>query len=186
MHADDLVASFARAFDSIEAHLKQEFAKLQVGRANPELFEHLMVEAYGTTQSIKTVAQIIVQDARSLMIKPFDKSVLADIEQSIVKAQLGFNPNNNGECIMINVPPLSEERRKELVKVVSKFSEEAKISVRQARQKVQQGLKELESQDEISEDEKNKFEKRLQEKVDQANKDLDQMSKNKEQDILKI
>ena len=129
---------------------------------------------------------IIVQDAKTLLIRPFDKSVLSDIEQGILKAQLGFNPNNNGESIIINIPPLSEERRRELVKVVNKFAEEAKISIRQARQKVQQGLKEMKNNDEISEDDVVRNEKKLQEKVDASNKEVETLAKAKEQDILTV
>ncbi len=186
MSANALLDNFDKSAEASVAHMRKEFSKLQVGRANPELFEDVLVEVYGSKQPVKNVAQIIVQDAKSILIKPFDRSVIGDIEQGILKAQLGFNPNNNGESIIINIPPLSEERRRELVKVVSKFTEEAKISIRQARQKVQQGLKELKSSDEISEDEQNRCEKKLQDKVDSTNKDVEELSKNKEQDILKV
>jgi len=186
MSVSEVLNAFSASKDGSIEHLKKEFSKISTGRANPELFEGVMVEAYGQLGPIKNVAQIIVTDARTIMIKPFDRSVLASVEKGLLNAQLGLNPNNNGEMIIINIPPLSEERRKELVKLASKFAEDAKIAVRQARQKAQQGIKDLHSNDEIAEDEKNRAEKQLQEKVDEANKLVDETFKAKEADILKV
>lgn len=186
MSISEVLNTFSTSKDATIEHLKKEFGKISTGRANPELFEGVMVEAYGQMGPIKNVAQIIINDARTVMIKPFDRSVLASIEKGLLNAQLGFNPSNNGEMIIISIPPLSEERRRELVKLASKFAEDAKISIRQARQKAQQGIKDMHSSDEIAEDEKNRAEKQLQEKVDEANKMVDETLKAKEADILKV
>lgn len=166
--------------------LKSEYAKLQIGRANSTFVEDIKVEAYGTQQPLKALASVSCPDAKTIQIQPWDKGVASAIEKAIQISGLGLNPVNDGRFIRINMPPLTEERRRELVKVVHKMAEDGRISVRQARQKAHDTLRELEKQKTISEDEARLGEKHLQEKVDHVNKEIEEIAKQKEQDIMTI
>jgi len=167
-------------------HLLYEFSKLQTGRAQSSLFEDIMVEAYGSMQPMKNVAQITIPDAKTVSIKPFDKSILKSVETGIVNANLNLNPNSLTDSIIINIPPLTEERRKDLVKVIKSASEDCKVSIRQSRQKALNKVKELLTNDEISKDDMTGFEKKLQELVDNFNNEVESKFKEKETDILKV
>lgn len=170
-------AGIKKAFD----HLHHEFAKLQTGRANASLVETIAVEAYGQRMEMKSVASISVQDARSMVIQPWDKSVLADIEKAIQAANIGINPVNDGVVIRLNFPPMTEERRKQITKIVSQLAEAAKISVRQDRQKANDAIKAI-----ADENEKERLTKELQKMVDDANKKIEDAAKKKEQEVLTI
>lgn len=178
--------SFNSEFKKTLDHMEYEFSKLQTGRANSALFEDISVDAYGSSQPMKNVAQITIPDNKTVSIKPFDKSILKSIETGIVAANLNLNPNTLADTIIINIPPLTEERRRDLVKVVKKVSEDTKVSVRQSRQKQIQKVKELLTNEEISRDDMTSFEKKLQELVDKANVEIDTKTKEKESDILKV
>ena len=167
-------------------HLIYEFSKLQSGRAQSALFEDIKVEAYGSMQPMKNVAQITIPDAKTVSIKPFDKSLLRVVETSIINANLNLNPNALSDSIIINIPPLTEERRRDLVKVIKSATEDCKVSIRQVRQKVLNKVKELQSRDEISKDDFTSFEKKLQEIVDKFNSNVESKYKEKEADILKV
>jgi len=167
-------------------HLLYEFSKLQTGRAQSSLFEDIMVEAYGSMQPMKNVAQITIPDAKTVSIKPFDKSILKSVETGIVNANLNLNPNSLADSIIINIPPLTEERRRDLVKVIKSASEDCKVSIRQSRQKAINKVKELLTNDEISKDDMTGFEKKLQELVDNYNNEVEAKFKEKEADILKV
>lgn len=162
-------------------HLHGEFSKLQTGRANASLVEHITVEAYGQRMELKAVASIAVQDARSLVIQPWDKSVLADIEKSIQAANIGINPVNDGIVIRLNFPSMTEERRKQMTKIVSQLAEQAKITVRQDRQKANDAIKAL-----AEEDERERLGKELQKAVDTVNASIDAAAKKKEQEVLTV
>lgn len=162
-------------------HLHGEFSKLQTGRANAALVEGIGVEAYGQRMDLKGVASISVQDARSMVIQPWDKSVLTSIEKAIQIANIGVNPVNDGIVIRLNFPPMTEERRKQLTKVVSQLSEQAKISVRQERQKTNDIIKAI-----PDENEKDRLLKDLQKAVDEANKKIEDSAKKKEQEVMTV
>ncbi len=172
--------------DKASDHLAYELSKLQTGRASTALFEDVSVEAYGSSQPLKNLAQITLTDSRTVSIKPFDKSILKDIESGINNANLNLNPNTLADVIIINIPALTEDRRKDLVKLVKKAQEDAKVGVRQARQKQLVKVKDMLSNDEISRDDMTSFEKKLQELVDGFNGNIDDKAKNKEVDILKV
>lgn len=176
----------AQDFEKTLKHLQEEFSRLQVGRANPSLVEHLMVEAYGGQQPIKNLASINVPEARSLSIQPWDKSVLGAIEKAILISGLGLNPINNGAALLINIPSLTEERRKELVKIVHTLAEEARISIRGARQNAHGAFKTMQQNKQITEDEATGAEKKLQEKVDEYNKKVADMAKAKEEAVMTV
>lgn len=173
-------------FEKTTLHLEDEFKTLQIGRASAGLVEGLIVEAYGSMQSLKSVAGISIPDAKTIQIQPWDRSMLAIIEKAIRVSDLNLNPVNNGLSIILSIPPLTEERRKDLVKVVNRLAEEAKISVRNIRHDYMGALSKAEHDKEISEDEKNRLEKNMQEKVDEINKTIDSMARSKEQSLMTI
>lgn len=183
---DSIFQTAAQDFEKSLHHLQEEFSRLQVGRANPSLVEHIMVEAYGGQQPIKNLASINVPEARSLSIQPWDKSVLADIEKAISASGLGLNPINNGSALLINIPSLTEERRKELAKIVHTLAEEARISIRGARQNAHSKFKSLQQEKKITEDEATGAEKKLQEKVDEVNKKVADLAKAKEEAVMTV
>ncbi len=164
-------------------HLKSEFARLQTGRASGALVENVSVLAYGQMQPLKALAGISIQDARTIVVQPWDKGTLSDIEKGLQKADLGTNPVNDGVTLRIILPPLTEERRKSLVKVVHELAEEARISVRQMRQEVHTNAKKDKS---CSEDEHFRIEKQVKEIVEKANAEIESLAKKKEQDVMTI
>ncbi len=168
-------------------HLEEEFSRMQVGRASSAMVEGLLVNSYGTSQPLKNMASISTPDATSLLIQPWDKGVLADIEKSIrERSDLGFNPMNDGSCIRINIPQPTEERRKELVKVAHAKGEETKISIRTTRQKRHTEIQNQLKAKEISEDESRGLDNKLQAVVDEMNKSVEEHVKNKEKDIMTV
>ncbi|MBD3330023.1 ribosome recycling factor [Candidatus Peregrinibacteria bacterium] len=176
------VNEFKKAID----HLKSEFARLQVGRASSLLVENIPVDVYGVSQPIKAIASISVPDPKTIQIQPWDKNNLAPIEKAIVGIGTGLNPVNDGVLVRISIPPLTEERRTELSKHVGKLSEEAKITVRQARQDAHNEIKDLKTRGEITEDDMHSGNKKLQERVDEANAEIDDLTKQKEQDVMTV
>lgn len=186
MTTQEHITKAQQEFDAALNHLKGEFAKLQIGRASPALIEEVKVEAYGGMQPLKSLASVSVPDAKTLQVQAWDKNLLGAVERAIQAANLGLNPVNDGKFIRIPMPPLTEERRKELVKVVHQMAETAKISVRTARGAAHGSFKTMKENDEISEDEQRLSEKHLQEKVDEANKQIEETAKKKEQDIMTI
>ena len=184
--SDDLIATAKAGFQSAVTHMKDGFKKLQIGRANAALVEGVMVEMYGTMQPLKSLANISVPEAKTLSIQPWDKSALAAIEKGIVAANLGLNPVNNGVSIILNMPPLTEERRAEVAKRVRELAEEAKISVRNFRQDAMGAMKRMKDNNEMTEDDVFAEEKRLQEAVDATNKEIDESAKAKETDIMTV
>ncbi|MFH0851847.1 MAG: ribosome recycling factor [Candidatus Peregrinibacteria bacterium] len=176
------VAAFSAETDKILRFLQTEFGKLQTGRASAALVDHLEVEAYGHRQPLKTLAGVTVQDARSLVIQPWDRSILADVERALQMANLGTSPVNDGQVLRINLPPMNEERRKELTKVVQKFSEEARITLRQHRQAVLDKIK----AEEKDEDARFTQQDEIQKLVDKANLQIEELRKKKEQEVMTV
>ena len=173
---------FVKATD----HLKSEYARLQIGRASAALVENVPVEVYGSAQPLKAIATISIPDPRSLQISPWDKKNLAAIEKGIVGVGLGLNPVNDGVCVRINIPPLTEERRRDLTKVVHRLAEACRIIVRNKRQDCNNLFKKMKADDEITEDDLHSSEKKLQDKVDEVNRKIDEMSKAKEQEVMTV
>lgn len=173
---------FVKATD----HLKTEFARLQIGRASSALVENVPVEVYGSAQPLKAIASISIPDSRTIQITPWDKKNLAGIEKGIVGVGLGLNPVNDGVCVRISIPPLTEERRKDLTKVVHKFAEEGRIIVRNKRQDCNNAFKKMKSAEEITEDDLHSAEKQLQDKVDAVNSKIDDMARDKEKEVMTV
>jgi len=179
--SDSDISNFKTEADKVVAYLHSEFAKLQTGRANAALLEHIQVEAYGTKQTLQSLAGITVEDARSIVVQPWDKGSLADIEKALTLADLGTSPVNDGNVIRINLPPMTEERRETLKKHVGKLAEEAKISVRHHRHEAQESIKK-----ETDEDVRNTELDNLQKAVDAANAEIEGTAKKKEEEVMTV
>lgn len=167
-------------------HLKDEYSRLQIGRASAALVESINVDAYGIKQPIKALATIVVPDAKTIQIQPWDKSQLGPIEKAISLSDINISPVNDGVCVRLNIPPLTEERRRDLAKVVHRLAEEARIAVRNLRQKVQGRLKAMEKSGDITEDDARGADKKLQDNVDRINQQIEEMAKNKENDVMTV
>lgn len=179
-------SSLAKQLDGALLHLQKEFSALQIGRASTVLVEDIEVESYGSLMPLKNVANISCPDSKTIKIEPWDKSVLGHIERAIQEANLGINPQNKGEYLFLPIPPMTEDRRKQMVKFVHELAEKAKISIRNARHDELKMIKALKEESEISEDEQKALEKKVQEQVDKANQGVDERAKQKEKDILTV
>ncbi|MBT9149614.1 MAG: Ribosome-recycling factor [Dehalococcoidia bacterium] len=183
MISDVLVTTEAKMAKSVEV-LRRELAILRTGRASPSLLEHIRVDYYGTPTPLNQLASISAPEARMLIIQPWDRGVLPTIEKAIIKSDLGLNPTSDGSVIRLVIPQLTEERRKELVKLVRKRVEERRIAVRNIRREALEKLREMEREKEISEDEEKRALNQLQVLTDSLIEKLDQVGKDKEIEVL--
>lgn len=167
-------------------HLETEFSKLQLWRANPAMVESILVEQYWSFWPIKNAASLTLLDSQTISIQPWDKSLVHKIAKAITEENLWLNPQTMADSILIKVPPLTEERRKEAVKIARNMTEEAKVGIRNARADSHKLISQAEDDKEISEDIASDLKKDLQKLVDDANKQVDEMFKKKEVDIMKI
>lgn len=181
-----IINDHTELFEKAVEHFKDELNQLRTGRASAALVEDLSVDYYGTKTPIKQMASITTPEARTIAISPWDKSALGLIEKSIRDSQMNLNPNNDGQIIRINLPALTEDRRKELVKVLGKKAEEAKISVRKIRESAWEKIQSAEKEGQMSEDDKFSGKEKLQETVDQYNGQIEELRERKEKDILTI
>jgi ribosome recycling factor len=176
-----------------EAHLKKALealrhtlASIRTGRAAPGLVEHMHIEAYGATMPLNQLASVSVPEGRLLVIQPYDASMIKAIEKAIQQSDLGINPSNDGRLIRLAIPQLTEERRKELVKVVRSRVEEVKVSVRNQRRDAIDDLKKLEAEKLISEDDLHRGQERIQQLTERYTKELDQIGAEKEAEVLAV
>lgn len=174
-----------KKMDDTISHLERETAKIRAGKANPRMLDGIIVEMYGSMVPLNQASNVSTPDPRTIAIQPWDKALIPIIEKAIMAANLGMNPENNGEIIRINVPPLTEERRKDLVKIVRKEGEEARISVRNARRDAMESLKKL-LKDGLSEDAEKDASAEVQKITDKFMKEVDDMLKVKEEDIMTV
>lgn len=165
---------------------RSEFASIRTGRATPALLDRLHVEAYGASVPLKQVASVSVPDSRSLVITAFDRNTVGEIRKAIEKSDLGLTPNVDGNSIRLVIPPLNEERRKDLVKVVKKKAEDGKVAVRNVRHKIHDDLKTQLKDHKITEDESKRLQDQLQKLTDKFVKDVDQLVAAKEKEILEV
>lgn len=163
-------------------HLDHELTKIRAGRANPSMLDGVRVEAYGSHMPLNQVANVNTPDARTIMVQPWDKKMIDAIEKAIQAANLGFNPSNNGDSVIINVPMLTEERRKDLVKAAHKEGENARVSIRGARQKAMEAIKAAKLPEDLAKDAQDQVEKL----TSTYNKRVDALLDAKEKDILKV
>lgn len=166
--------------------LEREFAKLRTGRASTSLVDGIKADYYGTPTPISQMASVAVLDSRTITIQPWDKGGIAVVEKAILKSDLGLTPVNDGKIIRISIPPLTEERRKELVKVSRKYGEEAKVAVRNVRRDANDSLKKLEKDKTITEDEQKKAEADVQKLTDKFVGEVDKKCAAKEKEIMDI
>ncbi len=163
-----------------------EYASIRAGRANPNVLDKVTVEYYGVPTPVNQVAAVSVPEARTLLIQPWDKSTLKLIEKAILTSDIGLNPQNDGSVLRLIFPPLTEERRRELVKGVYKYSEEAKIAVRSIRRDAMEKLKDMKKKSEITEDDLKSAEKKMQDLTDKFCKEIDGTAAVKEKEIMEI
>jgi ribosome recycling factor len=182
----DLMGDAERRMQKAVEALKQDLGAIRTGRASSSLIERINVDYYGAPTPINQVATISVPEARLLVIQPWDKKMLTDIEKAIQKSDLGINPNNDGQVIRLNVPPMSEERRRDLVKTLHKKLDEHKVAVRNVRRDIQDKLRDREKKKEVSEDELKRSVDKLQKLTDHYITEMDKVGKTKEQEILEV
>lgn len=167
-------------------HLKAEYSKLQAGRAKPELVEDVLVPVYGTSMPVKNVATVSVMDQRTLTIIPFDRSTGADICRGIAAANIGLNPQDRGDSILISIPTMTEENRHNLQKIARDMSEEERVTIRNIRAEFHKNIAKAKAEKTLSEDVIKGYEDDLQKAIDEINKQIDEIAKTKEEEVMKI
>jgi ribosome recycling factor len=182
----DLFGDAERRMQKAVEALKHDLGSIRTGRASSSLLERILVDYYGTPTPINQVATVTVPEARLLVIQPWEKKMLTDIEKAIQKSDLGINPNNDGQVIRLAIPPMNEERRRDLVKNLHKKLDEHKVAVRNIRRDVHDKLRDREKKKEVSEDELKRSTDRLQKLTDRYIEEMDKVGKGKEQEILEV
>jgi ribosome recycling factor len=179
---DDAQGRMAKSVEST----RNELATVRTGRASPHLLDRLIVDYYGAQTPVKQLAQVAATDARMLTLTPYDKSAIGAIEKAVMESDLGLTPSNDGNVVRLGIPELTEERRKELVKIVHSIAEEGRIAVRNVRRDVMHDLRELKKEGEAGSDEEHRAESGLQKQTDDSIKEIDAMLKGKEEEILEV
>jgi len=183
---DEILLETRQKMEKTSDSLNQEFKKMRTGRASVSILEGIKAECYGTQMRLNQISSISIPESRLLTIQPWDQSIIGNIEKSILKSGLGLTPMNDGKMIRISIPPLTEERRKELAKMAKKMAEESKVSIRNQRREANEMLKELKKESEISEDEMYKYQDKVQKITDEFIEKIDEIRKEKEQEILEF
>ena len=179
---NDIIDLMKENMENTLKNLEKRFTTVRAGRANPSSLDGVVVDYYGSMIPLKSLATISVPEATQLLIKPFDKGCLGNIEKAIIAANLGYNPSNDGETIRIVIPALTEERRKELTKQVKAMAEEAKVSIRNIRHEANEKIEKME----LPEDEEKGMMKDVQDLVNDYNKDIDNIYKDKEKELMTV
>ncbi len=185
MYADVIEKTRKAMGKAIEA-LKKELAKVRTGRASTALLDEIRVDYYGTPTPLNQVGTLSVPEARLITIQPWEKNLIGEIEKAILKSDLGLNPTSDGQLIRLAIPPLTEERRKEMVKLARRMCEDTKIAIRNIRRDANESLKKLQKDKEISEDEQKRGEKEIQDLTDEFVKKADEIVGLKEKEIMEI
>lgn len=179
---DELKASIEKCHQT----LRRELAKIRTGRANPDILDSVRADYYGQSTPLRQMATVSVPEPRLLLVKPFERGMISTIERAIHKAELGLNPSNDGEIIRIPMPPLTEERRRDLTKVARKVGEDAKVAIRKARHDAKDMLDSLEDEGEVGADDADRARKELEEIVKGGVAEVDKIVAEKEKDILAV
>lgn len=180
---------FARAQEKMDKTINalvNEYGAIRAGRANPAVLDRIMVEYYGSPTPINQMAAISVPEPRTILISPWDKNSLRDIEKAILTSDLGLNPMNDGSTLRLNFPPLTEERRKELVKGAYKYAEDSKVAIRSIRRDSLEKFKDMKKKSEITEDDFKNAEKKMQDITDKFCKEIDSIAAKKDKEIMEI
>ncbi len=181
-----LLTTKKEGFEGVVEHLKQELASIRTGRASTGLVETLMVTAYGSAQELRNLASISTPDSRTIRIEPWDAGVVGDIEKALADSDIGIAPNVDGKIIRLSIPGMTEDSRKDLIKVVGKRLEDARISVRNVREDIRKEIEALEKAKEIREDERYQMQEDLDKIVSEYNEALDKLGKDKEEQISTV
>jgi len=183
---DKLFSSGEEKMEKAISQLKREFSTVRTGRANPSILDKVSVDYYGAPTPLRQMSQVTVQDGTTLVITPYDKSILKEIEKAIIKAELGIAPNSDGICLRLVFPPLTEDRRKEIVKDVKKMGEEAKVAVRNIRRDMSDALKKAEKADNLPEDTVKDYQDKIQKLTDKYTKTIDTNVSEKEKEVMTV
>ena len=186
LNPQDVLEQVEHKMDRAIDALRRELNTLRTGRATPALIENVSVDYYGVPTPLKQIASISAPDARAIMVQPWDKQSLRDIEKSLMKSDMGFNPSNDGNMITVPVPPLNQERRQDMVRLLKQKLEEGKVSVRNVRREGLEQLRKLERDKSISQDENRRSQDQLQKTTDGHTKTIDQVGTAKETEILQV
>lgn len=184
MIAKDLINQKKASFEGVSNFYKNDIASIRTGRATPSLVDDILVDAYGQKMRIQELATITAPEPRSLLIQPWDKGVVQLIESAIRKSDLGLNPVVDGQSIRLNIPPLTEDRRMEFIKLLKQKTEESRVKIRRIREEIWHKVQAMEHEHAISEDDKFKAKDDLQKIVDEYNKKIDEFEKKKEQELM--
>ncbi|ASS75618.1 ribosome recycling factor [Tumebacillus algifaecis] len=183
---NDLLNNLNDRMEKGIGNVKREFASIRAGRATPALLDRVQVDYYGSMSPVNQVANISAPEPRTLVIQPWDKGMLGDIEKAIIKADLGLTPTNDGSVIRISIPQLTEQRRQEMVKMVKKMAEEGRVAIRNIRRDINDDLKKLEKNGEISEDESRRTQEKVQKETDRFIGEIDKLLVAKEAEIMEV
>jgi len=186
MSVEEILSSGKEHMEKAIAQLKKEFGAVRTGRANPLILDKVTVDYYGAPTPLRQMSQVTVQDGTTLVIAPFDKSTVKDIEKAIIKADLGITPNNDGIVIRLPFPPLTSDKRKEIAKDVKKLGEDAKVAVRNVRRDMTDDLKKAEKAENLSEDVVKDGQNDIQKLTDKYTKTIDELCSEKEKEVLTI
>jgi len=183
---ESVLSEVERKMDRAIEALRRELNSLRTGRATPALLENITIEYYGVPTPLKQIASISAPDARAILVQPWDKQSLREIERSLMKSEMGFNPSNDGNIITVPVPPLTQERRQELVRLLKRKIEEGKVSVRNVRRDGLETLRKMEKDKLISQDQNRRSQDRLQKATDNHIKAIDEVAVSKEAEIMQV
>ncbi len=186
MSVDQLLQDGEAKMQKTINETKKEFVNIRTGRANPMILDKLSVEYYGAPTPIKQLANVSVQDGNTLVIQPYDKTILAEIEKAILKSDLGVTPNSDGTNVRITFPPLTEERRKDLTKKVKKIGEDGKVAIRNIRRDMSDALKKQEKDESLPEDQVKDYQNDIQKVTDKYTKEIDKLVSEKEKEVLTV
>jgi ribosome recycling factor len=183
---EEVLAEVGRKMDRSIAALRQELVSLRTGRATPSLVENMMIDYYGSPTPLKQIASISAPDPQAILVQPWDKQSLRDIERGLIKSDMGFNPSNDGNNITVPIPPLNTERRQEMVKLLKQKLEDGKVSVRNVRRDGLETLRKMEKDKAISQDQNRRAQDQLQKTTDGHTKTIDEVGSAKEAEILQV
>ena len=186
MTVDEMFRSGSDKMEKAINQMKKEFSSIRTGRANPMILDKVLVEYYGAPTPLRQLSQVSVQDGTTLVIAPYDKTILKDVEKALVKADLGINPNSDGIVVRLIFPPLTQDKRKEICKDVKKVCEETKVAIRNIRRDMTDELKKIEKAENLSEDMVKDNQDKIQKLTDKFVKEIDEIAKVKEKEIMTV
>ena len=183
---DELFLFGEEKMEKTVAQLQKEFSQVRSGRANPGILDKVIVEYYGAPTPLRQMSQVSVQDGTTLVITPYDKTIMKEIEKAIIKAEIGITPNSDGTCIRLPFPPLTEERRREIAKDVKRLGEDAKVAIRNIRREMTDSLKKLEKEENMPEDSVKDNQDKIQKLTDKYTNNIDKAVEVKEKEVMTV